>query len=212
MKKIINKNEGCSKAVLVTGKQLENLQSWHRVNYHTQFIGPRDEFNHNITAKEEIQFVYDIIYNHEYDIFMIEDVYSPKEVSAFIEDLYSELPETRVIKFIVTDTPMETTHVYYFEDCEEVIGLYDSLLDITESDIELQDKFIYSVDITHELFRINNDCESIKENLIQIMNHVDDELNVEETEDSDEEKSDNLKTKIKTKFNDFMKAIESLLK
>lgn len=164
----INK-ENCIKATLISESPLTNLESWHRQKADQVITTPRELISYEITAKEEIQFVYDILLNTEYGLYFVEKAYAPSEVAEYIEDLYSDLPDKRVTRFIISDEPMEVNYVYY-TDNDSILAVYEKLIDIVDSQIDLNDKFIYVVDVAHELFRVNGDCEEIKEKLMELMN------------------------------------------
>lgn len=154
--------ENSVKATVVTDKALSNLKAWHRLKDDGQYLTLEDEKSYDITAKEEIQFVYDVYYNPFYHMFVVDKAYTPSEVAEFIEVFYSELPDERNIRFIISEYRLESNYIYYNDD-EYVCAVYDRLTDMIEDKVDLTDKFIYSVDWTKDIFRVNEECEDVKE-------------------------------------------------
>ena len=160
--------ENSVKATIVSENPIKNLNAWHRLKDNGQYLVQEDEVSYDITAKEEIQFVYDVFYNPFYHMFVVEKAYTPSEVAEFIEVFYSELPEERDVKFIITTNKIESHYVYYNDD-EMVVGVYDKLTDIINDKFDVSDKYIYSVDWTQNLFRVNEECEDVKELILEAL-------------------------------------------
>ena len=160
--------ENSIKATIITENPIMNLKSWHRLKDNGQYLTHEDEVSYDITAKEEIKFVYDVYYNPFYHMFMIDKAYTPSEVAEFIEVFYSDLPEERNIKFIITTNKLESYYIYYTDD-DSIYDIYDTLTDIVVDKVDLSDKYIYSVDWTKQLFRVNEECEDVKELIMEAL-------------------------------------------
>jgi hypothetical protein len=158
--------ENSVKATIISENPIKNLNSWHRIKDCGQYLVNDGEICYDITAKEEIQFVYDVYYNPFYHMFVIDKAYTPSEVAEFIEVFYSNLPDERDVKFIITTNKIESHYIYYTDD-EIVVGVYDKLTDIINDKFDVTDKYIYSVDWTQQLFRVNEECEGVKELIME---------------------------------------------
>ena len=169
--------ENCEPRTLVTEEPIKQIDRWHRLRDIDGFISFRDEANMWITAKEQIQFVYEILYDTNFRIFYIEKVYDPKEVDTNIEEFYSNLPDTREIKFLTSDILLDEDQVYMIDQDEtDDFEIFDELQELYDAKGN-QETFVYSADVVGNMLMINGRLDMIEDLLLK--------ENIIENEDND---------------------------
>lgn len=158
--------ENCEPRTLITEKPIKQIDRWYRLRDVDGFTSFRDEANMWVTAKEQIQFVYDILYDTNFRLFCIEKVYDPKEVSTHIEEFYNNLPDTREIKFLTSDILLDEDQVYMIDQDEtDDFEIFDELLELYDVKGN-QETFVYSADVVGNMLMINGRLDMIEELLL----------------------------------------------
>lgn len=165
--------ENCEPRTLITETPIKEINKWHRLIDIGGYTSFRDEATMWITAKEQIQCVYDILYDAIFKVFYIEKVYDPKEVATHIEEFYSHLPDERTIKFIVSELILDTEQVYLIDQDEEDFRVYDSMTQLINEGVYYpDDEFIYVADLVGDMFMITDRCEDLEDKMSELQKTV----------------------------------------
>lgn len=154
-KRTIKLEDAKNDMICISDKEL-SMNTWIRCHNHNIHLSPY----HAITSKDQIKYVYECKATDMVDLLIITRQFTEEERIKFIEEKFNNLPDTRQIKFIITDFELNINDIYFIIKSDE-FKIYDSLKDIITDKIDLTNMYLYSIDLVQNTFWVNESCEDI---------------------------------------------------